>query len=144
MFIRLITTFSLLVLLFAMTGLTTAEKHVIKVQLRNIKEYKGTAYVLLFLDKGFPDKGNEIQKKSVKITKNTAYVTFSVPNGEYAIAMHHDINNNNEMDKNWLGYPLEPYGFSRNFKPTISAPDFSDCSFKVNNSNKNLIIDLIQ
>lgn len=125
------------------SSFVTSSNSIVKVQLKNIKEYKGTAYFNLYSSSNFPTKGKQIQQKKVKIKANTAYVTFSVPNGNYAIAMYHDVNDNNQMDKNWVGYPQEPYGFSKNFKPTISEPDFDDCKFSVNNSNVNLTINLI-
>lgn len=126
------------------TSFKSSEMHTIKVQLKNIKAHKGTAYVNLYIEKGFPKSDQQIQRKSVKVNSNTTFVTFLVPNGEYAIAMYHDVNDNDKMDKNWVGYPLEPYGFSKNFKPTISEPDFSDCKFTVKSNSKFITINLIQ
>src|SRR5574341_57520 len=37
-----------------------------------------------------------------------------IPYGDYGIAVFHDENKNGKMDKNLLGIPLEPYGFSNN------------------------------
>ncbi|MEL6593163.1 MAG: DUF2141 domain-containing protein [Bacteroidota bacterium] len=48
---------------------------------------------------------------------------------EYAISVFVDLNGNGELDSNLFGIPLEPYGFYRDFRPTLSAPDFEDCSF---------------
>jgi uncharacterized protein (DUF2141 family) len=140
---KIITSLVLLGVLILNSSFITSSNRVVKVQLKNIAEYKGTAYVNLYSSANFPKKGKELQQKKVKIKANTAYVTFSVPNGNYAIAMYHDVNDNNEMDKNWVGYPQEPYGFSKNFKPTISEPDFDDCKFIVNNADVNLTINLI-
>ncbi|MFD1551667.1 DUF2141 domain-containing protein [Putridiphycobacter roseus] len=130
--------------IFLGSSFKSAENHLVKVYLKNIVAEKGTAYVNIYTSEGFPKSDKQLQRKSVKITGNTAYVTFSVPNGNYAIAMYHDVNDNDQMDKNWIGYPLEPYGFSRNFKPTISEPDFTDCNFTVKNASKTLTINLIQ
>ena len=42
-------------------------------------------------------------------------VEFRVPNvkpGSYAIAIFHDLNGNAKLDRNLIGLPNEPYGFS--------------------------------
>ena len=49
-----------------------------------------------------------------------------LPVGEYGIAIYHDENLDNECNKNFLGIPKEPYGFSTNFKPRFRKPNFND------------------
>jgi uncharacterized protein (DUF2141 family) len=42
-------------------------------------------------------------------------VEFRIPNvrpGSYAIAIFHDLNGDGKLDRNLLGLPNEPYGFS--------------------------------
>jgi uncharacterized protein (DUF2141 family) len=42
-------------------------------------------------------------------------VEFRVRNvqpGRYAIAVFHDLNGNGKLDRNFIGLPQEPYGFS--------------------------------
>src|ERR1043165_172855 len=45
-----------------------------------------------------------------------------VPYGDYGIAVFHDENSNGKMDKNFLGIPQEPYGFSNNVRVTFGPP----------------------
>ena len=54
-----------------------------------------------------------------------------IPDGEYAVAIYHDANANNELDTNWLGIPKEPIGFSKAGMRTFGPPKFKDCSFKI-------------
>lgn len=60
---------------------------------------------------------------------------FSLPvellKGEWAVAITQDLNNNDKLDKNFIGIPTEPYAFSNNVRPTIAAPDFNECKFMV-------------
>jgi uncharacterized protein (DUF2141 family) len=35
------------------------------------------------------------------------------------------------MDYDWLGLPLEPFGFSRDIRPRFSKPDFARVKFRV-------------
>jgi len=52
-----------------------------------------------------------------------------LPFGTYAIAFYQDMNDNGEIDKNFLGIPKEPYAFSNDIRPKTSAPSFEDCKF---------------
>ncbi len=54
-----------------------------------------------------------------------------IPDGEYAIAIFHDANGNDELDTNWLGIPKEPIGFSKSGMKTFGPPKFKDCSFRI-------------
>lgn len=51
--------------------------------------------------------------------------------GEWAVAVSQDLNNNDKLDKNFLGIPTEPFAFSNNVKPRLSAPSFKECKFTV-------------
>ena len=54
-----------------------------------------------------------------------------VPYGDYGIAVFHDENKNGKMDKNLLGIPLEPYGFSNNQRVNFGAPKWDKSKFAV-------------
>jgi uncharacterized protein (DUF2141 family) len=54
----------------------------------------------------------------------TTVTLTDVAPGTYAIETFQDINSNGKMDTNWLGIPLEPFGFSRDAKPRLSKPGF--------------------
>jgi uncharacterized protein (DUF2141 family) len=57
--------------------------------------------------------------------------SFDLSEGECAVAVYQDLNENNVLDKGWFSIPKEPYGLSNNFRPTFSAPTFDDCKFKL-------------
>jgi uncharacterized protein (DUF2141 family) len=61
---------------------------------------------------------------------------IELSNGEWAVVITQDINNNDKLDKNFLGIPTEPYAFSNNVRPTVSAPDFNQCKFLVSGPGK--------
>ncbi|TNF72268.1 MAG: DUF2141 domain-containing protein [Bacteroidetes bacterium] len=58
----------------------------------------------------------------------TMVVLEDLPAGEYAIAIFHDENGNQELDTNWLGMPRELLGFSRARMKTFGPPGFRECS----------------
>lgn len=119
--------------------------NIVNVKITNIKSTKGELHIGFYKrNQNFPVHEAEHFKKVIKPNIGTMEVIIdNLPNGEYAIAMIHDINSNNHLDTNFLGMPNEPYAFSKNFKPILSAPDFDVCKFNLNNETKSFIIDLI-
>ena len=49
-----------------------------------------------------------------------------VPAGVYGLAVFHDRNGNQILDRNLFGIPTEPYDFSRNYIG-FKAPSFDAC-----------------
>lgn len=73
---------------------------------------------------------------SVSVKMKSAKAVFSdVQPGCYAMFVFHDMNNNNKMDKTFLGVPKEGYGASNNKLPLTAAPHFEDNKFVVSDSN---------
>ncbi|MEO8925639.1 MAG: DUF2141 domain-containing protein [Caulobacteraceae bacterium] len=54
-----------------------------------------------------------------------------VPPGEYAAQVFHDKNDTGDLDRNVLGIPTEPIGFSNDAPLHIRGPRFSDAAFSV-------------
>jgi len=57
-----------------------------------------------------------------------------VPAGDYAVTLFHDENKNGKFDSNFIGYPLEGYGFSNNVAPKFKAPSFDETKFHYDGS----------
>ena len=58
-------------------------------------------------------KTNTIKDASLSITDSEMNLVFdSIPDGEYAISLLHDENENGDMDLNFIGYPLEGFGLA--------------------------------
>lgn len=70
--------------------------------------------------------------KYVEAEGGSVEVVFkNVPVGEYAIAVMHDENGNEEMDFNSYGMPTEGYGFSNEAMGEQGPPSFDDAAFDV-------------
>lgn len=81
---------------------------------------------------GFLKSGKWAFSKAVKPEGKSQFtLPVELPPGEWAVAITQDLNNNNKIDKNFLGIPTEPYAFSNNIRPTIAAPKFDECKFMV-------------
>ncbi|NRB63263.1 MAG: DUF2141 domain-containing protein [Saprospiraceae bacterium] len=55
-------------------------------------------------------------------------VLANLPNGTYAIAVFHDINNNGHLDQNLLGVPTEPFAFTKKPPSKFRLPTFHEVS----------------
>lgn len=65
-----------------------------------------------------------------------------VPYADYGVAVFHDENSNGKMDKNVLGIPLEPYGFSNNVRITLGPPKWEKAKFTVKGSTAEVSIEV--
>ncbi len=76
------------------------------------------------------DKASPVASADVPAASGIVTISLKdLPPGRYAVETFQDINSNNKMDVNWLGVPLEPYGFSRDAKPFLSKPKFDAVAF---------------
>lgn len=59
----------------------------------------------------------------------TTAIIAGMPPGTYAAQVYFDENDNDELDRNFIGIPREGVGFSNNPSFTFRAPSFADTSF---------------
>jgi len=102
--------------------------------IKGVDDIKGSMYIAVFdNEESFPDFGKQLVEKDLPVDAKTLNFTFkNLPNDDYAVAIFHDKNNNGVLDKNAFGFPLEPYGFSRNARARFSAPAFNDAKIELN------------
>jgi uncharacterized protein (DUF2141 family) len=98
-----------------------------------LKNNKGVCRACIFTSaSSFSGKGNPFECIVLPVINKAVQARFeSIPPGIYAISVFHDSNNNNKLDKNFLGIPKEGYGASKNNLPFASAPNFEDNQFTV-------------
>lgn len=127
-FIKLIIAF-----IFFLIGSNTFAQYTLKVKVHGIQNTNGQIELSIYNDpKVFPEVGKTY--KMVRIDPKGSEIIYeftNLPAGDYAIATFHDENNDKECNTNLIGVPTEAFAFSNDFRPFLSAPDFSDCSFKV-------------
>jgi uncharacterized protein (DUF2141 family) len=115
-------------------------------KLTNVQNASGTIRIGIYTPKNkFPDEKDIYQHRIYKVatTGSLLIKITDLPYGEYAIALAQDENGNKKMDYRLLGMPKEPFGFSNNFKPLFTAPDFEDCAFNYSEKNNKLEIRLL-
>ena len=137
-------TLSLIITLILSTTLSFAQtetKQEVTVTIENIANNRGSLSVALHSQETFM-KSVGVQNVSSKITGDKVIVTFKdVTPGNYAIMVLHDENNNQQMDFEPNGMPLESYGISNN-PMLMGPPRFSDGKFEVLDKNIELTIKL--
>ena len=120
-------------------------KNIVNIKITNIKSTQGKIHIGVYKkNQNFPDHESKHYKKVVKPKIGCINIVIDdLQNEDYAIAVLHDTNGNDHIDTNFLGMPKEPFAFSKNFKPILSAPNFNDCKFNLNNETKSFTINLI-
>lgn len=140
--------FILIVLLIAIQCVSAQKKQngsSIVVQLNGIKVPKGQVLLSLFKsEEGFPTQPEKAFRwKKAAVTSSSLIISLDgLPIGSYAIAVVHDENVNEVMDRDWLGFPDEPYGISNNVTGTITPPSFDEAKFTVTGKRDTIKIEM--
>lgn len=115
----------------------------VKLSVTGIKKIDGVLYIGLYnKKKGFTEVDKTYKNWIVDVDKfNLEIILADIDPGKYSISIFHDLNGNGMLDKNFLGMPIEIYGFSNNARKLFSAPSFQDCTFSVQKETK-LVINL--
>ncbi len=101
------------------------------VQVAGVSSDAGNIMVAVY-DKadGFLKEGQAVMGVRAKAVSGITELQITdLPEGEYALAIYHDENGNDELDTNWLGIPKEPIGFSNSKMKTFGPPKFKECAF---------------
>lgn len=110
-----------------------AQNNRLTVHVAGLKNSNGQVIIDIFNnDKGYPMKTeNAILRKKRTIPEDGKVVFYidGLENGEYAFALIHDENNNDKLDVNFIGIPVEGAGASNNAKGFMSPPDYKDAKF---------------
>ena len=121
----------------------------LEIRIEGIKgDKKGEIGVAVFKSrKGFPIHiEHAYETKWDKVSKGEAVINTvfdTLPAGEYAVSVIHDVNGNRMLERSMLGFPEEGVGFSNDQKVKLSAPEFKDCKFMLaDGEHKKIVITL--
>lgn len=131
-----------LVLLLAIFGSSSGQSPnltgTIRVEVNGFENNDGKARLLLFNTKQkkyFPSEHKYAQIRLIQDIRN-GKATFNLTGiayGDYAISVHHDENNDGEVNTNWVGLPKEGLGASNDATGSFGPPDFEDAMFTLKN-----------
>ncbi|MDJ0658070.1 MAG: DUF2141 domain-containing protein [Crocosphaera sp.] len=115
------------------------------VEIAGLSETKGQVCLSLFSSgRGFPDsKEDAVNTQCVKITDKLLEVTFdNLEPRTYAVAVFWDNNEDEELNRNFLGIPTEKFGFSSNPVIRTGPPKFGESAVMVVGKNTRISIKL--
>lgn len=104
------------------------------VRVNNLDNSKGTLMIALFDSQAKFLSPQVKRAQSLPVGGTTVDIIFDdLAEGEYAIALYQDSNNNKDLDLGQYGIPTEKYGFSNDIDPAVilGVPTFDACKFKV-------------
>jgi len=115
-----------------------SQKAQLEIEILGINEVRGKIQIAVYNDSEvFPKKGKAYRVEYFDVTSSKMNAVIdNLPHNEYAIALFHDINGDQECNLNFIGIPKEPYGFSNNIKPVLKAPSFELTSIILNADKK--------
>ncbi len=103
------------------------------VDIASLRAAKGNVHITLCDNRTcYEQRRNWRERRVIPADDTTLQVSF--PNlelGEYAIMVFHDEDKDSSFDKNFLGFPLEGFGFSRDARPVFDAPVYESVYLKL-------------
>ncbi len=114
------------------------------IKVEKVSSRGGDLRVALYDSKGYPlDNGDTIADAVVPARTGETIVTLTgIKPGDYAVKMFQDVNRNGEFDMNWIGWPLEKFGFSNDAHPGLSEPSFDATKFELRPGTNTITIHL--
>lgn len=105
----------------------------LSITVEGVKTSRGKISVAVYnKPEGFLKFDKVFKSDSSRAEKGTTQIDIDgLPGGEYALAIFHDENGNDELDTNWLGIPTESIGFSRARMKTFGPPSFRECVLRI-------------
>jgi len=76
----------------------------------------------------FGDLRDPVRVESAPLDGRATYIITNVPPAEYAMLIFYDENGNALLDKNFIGIPREPLGFSNEYQPK-GPPSYARAAF---------------
>lgn len=107
----------------------------LRVMVSNVISDAGSVIVRVY-DRAERWLGDEVylrQSQDVSSARQGDTVTFqlSLPPGDYALSVFHDIDGDGRMARNFIGLPQEPAGLSNNARPRFGPPKWRDARFEL-------------
>ena len=133
----------LLVALLALMPLA-ASAATLTIKVENIDKKGGILRLSLYDEASWSNDASEpiVSANVPAVFPETIVVFKDVAPGTYGVKTYQDANRNQKFDQNFIGLPLERYGFSNDARPFLSAPGFSRTKFVVSDGGNLIAIHL--
>jgi uncharacterized protein (DUF2141 family) len=85
------------------------------VTISDIRNAKGSIMVsVVSTDAAWNNQEKPVAARKIAAAEKEVVLKFDLPAGDYAVQVMHDENENGQLDTNFMGMPIEGYGFSNN------------------------------
>jgi uncharacterized protein (DUF2141 family) len=102
------------------------------VKVEKVSPRGGDVRVALYNQQNYSGEQDAVTDKVVPAHPGETIATLeNLRPGIYAVKLFQDFNRTGEFDMNWLGLPLEKFGFSNDARPTFSEPSFDATKFEL-------------
>jgi len=107
------------------------------IDVKNLRNNNGSIRIAIWDQaRGFPkDYTTAIDQVSIAANETT-YTFKNLKAANYALAIFHDANNDENLNTNRIGIPSEGFGFSNNPRILFGPPNYRKCNFKLNANQK--------
>ena len=126
------TVLMLTVMLLSGQGLAQAESEV-RIELAGLQSVSGKIFIAVYnsRDTWLGDEAYTSKAVVIDEAREGELVTASMllPQGDYAITVFYDVNDNGELDANFIGIPREPIALSNNARAKFGPPKYDDAVF---------------
>jgi len=107
-----------------------AEAAEVTVRIENPPPEGTVAFLVFDSADSFGDLREPVRTVRQPLDGREVYRIGMLPAGEYALLVYHDQNRNNRLDRNFIGIPKEPLGFSNRYEPK-GPPSYSRAVFSL-------------
>lgn len=126
-----------------MTGSTVdAQENQLIVEVQNINTSHGVIYVALYDSEENYLKNHSFSLSTDASPGSVQLMFNNLPFGVYAVSAIHDVNANKELDKNFLGIPVEGFGFRNGEMGIFGPPAFEKVKVNWGGGNEKVEVPL--
>ena len=110
----------------------SADSAQLVVRIDGVRSDDGVVRLGLFRSADDFPRGQPVAGQSVPAMAGSVVAVFDdVSDGRYAIAVYHDEDGDGQFTRNFLGLPLEGYGFSNDAPVVLGPPGFETAAIEV-------------
>lgn len=116
-----------------LTGFISNKNPQLTIKIENIEVLEGDIRIGMFnASEKFLKQGLSFKNYIIAVENTTETIIIDdLPEGDYAFILYHDKNADGKINRNLIGIPKEPFGFSNNMKPKFAKPTFEECKFSL-------------
>lgn len=126
------------IIFITLTNYYFAQKNKIKINVIGIEKIEGSIFMAIL-----NEQEKELENRIIPITNTNFSFEINYTLGQkIAVKVFQDLNNDQKLNTNSIGFPKEPWGVSNNVKPFLGPPNFQKMLFTVSKNTKNITIKL--